>query len=172
MDLQTLLDDKSVKPKEKTELIGQLLIDQKLSISDLIKFAQFAKDPIKGTCIESIEFATRVDPTIATNECLEFVSSSLLAKAPRVKWESARVIGNIAHLFPESLDSAINNLLVNTEHIGTVVRWSAAFALGAIIQTHTPQKTELITTIRSICEREEKNSIRKIYITAIKRAEK
>lgn len=168
-DIEQLLAAKHLKPSEKTTTLSQWLLDGTVSLETLLGFAQHAKDSPKATCIEAIEYATQQQPQIASFACLQFVSQSLTAKAPRVKWESAKVIGNIAHLFPQQLDLAIQNLLTNTQHTGTVVRWSAAFALGQIIQTPIKQVKELIPMIQSICEREEKNSIKKIYISALKK---
>ena len=93
----------------------------------------------------------------------------LTAKAPRVKWESAKVVGNIAHLYPAKLDTAIMHLLANTNHDGTVVRWSAAFALGEILKLKTKHNSSLLSRIEKICDQEEKNSIKKIYQAAIKK---
>ncbi len=169
MDLEKILNNKQVKAKAKTETISNMLLDKKISVSDLIKVAQTSKDPIKATCIEAIEFATKSKPEIASLTCLQFVSNTLTEKAPRVKWESAKVIGNIAHLYPGKLDDAIKNLLVNSEHSGTVVRWSAAFALAQIIKIKTKRNKDLIPAIESICKREEQNSIRKIYLEALKK---
>lgn len=100
---------------------------------------------------------------------LEFVTQNLTSKAPRIKWEFARTIGNIAHLFPKNLKPAINNLLLNTSHPGTVVRWSAAFALGQIVKLNSSENSYLLPNIREIEEKEEKNSIRKIYLDALKK---
>lgn len=166
---EELLNDKNKKPKEKTEMLSQMLLDNPKILDDLINFASSAKDPIKATCIEAIEFASKNNPAIASLSCLDFVSKTLKEKAPRVKWESAKVIGNIAHLYSDHLDEAIVNLLVNTEHSGTVVRWSAAYALAQIIKLKTRLNKQLIPAIESICEREEKNSIKKIYIEALKK---
>jgi hypothetical protein len=169
VDIQSILTDKQLKTKAKTAAISKILLDKKISMDELIKIAQSSKDPEKGTCIEAIEFATKGKPAIASSNCLAFVSKTLAEKAPRVKWESARVIANIAHLYPNKLDDAIKNLLINTEHRGTVVRWSAAFALGEIIKMNTKLNKELIPAIESICKREEQNSIRKIYLAALKK---
>lgn len=169
MDIKELLNNKGLKPKEKTEALSKWLLEDAGNITKLLNFAKTAKDSPKATCIEALEFATQHQPQLATLPCLEFVSQTLTEKAPRVKWESAKVIGNIAHLYPKKLDDAINNLLVNTEHAGTVVRWSAAFALGQIIQLQTPQTKNLLPALEAICKREEKNSIKKIYITAFKK---
>lgn len=170
VNLNEILNDKDLKPGTKTELISKMLVGSEIALNDLIRFAKSAKDPAKATCIEAIEYVTKLNPAYATIDCLDFVSDSLSSKAPRVKWESARVVGNIAHIFPDNLDTAIKNLLVNTEHSGTVVRWSAAFALGEIIQTKHNKVQGLIPAIKAICEREEKNSIRKIYLAALKKS--
>jgi hypothetical protein len=102
--------------------------------------------------------------------CLNFVTETLSHEAPRVKWESAKVIGNIAHLYPARLDNAINNLLKNSEYPGTVVRWSAAFALGEIIKLKTKRNKDLIPAIEAIINREEDKAIKKIYQAALKKA--
>jgi hypothetical protein len=170
MNFQEILNDKAIKPKEKIEMLSQLVLNNSRIIDELIGFAKTSKDPIKATIIESFEFATKLKPEIASTSILQFVSQTLSEKAPRVKWESAKVIGNVAHLFPKKLDEAIKNLLVNTEHTGTVVRWSAAFALAQIIKLKTTINKELIPAIETICEREEKNSIKKIYLEALKKS--
>ena len=172
MDFQELLNNKSIKPKGKTETLSKWVIDNPKDIDKLIDFAKTSKDPVKATCIEAIEFATKNNPAIATLSCLAFVTKTLTEKAPRIKWESAKVVGNVSHLYPEKLDEAIGNLLVNSEHAGTVVRWSAAYALSQIIKIKTSRNKELIPTIESICEREEKNSIKKIYLEALKKVKK
>ena len=170
MDIKSILIDKQLKAKAKTEVIGQLLLENKLMIDELIAVAKTSKDAHKATCIEAIEFATKQQPQITSLACLQFVTTTMTEKASRVKWESAKVIGNIAHLYPTKLNDAINNLLVNTEFSGTVVRWSAAFALGEIIKLKTKLNKDLVPTIEAICNREEQNSIKKIYIAALKKA--
>lgn len=169
MNIQELLADKSKKPKEKTETISKWLLGGKMSADELIGFAGSSNDPIKATCIEAIEFATKIKPSIADESVLDFVSQTLTEKAPRIKWESAKVIGNIAHLFPEHLAPAIKNLLINSEYDGTVVRWAAAFALGEILKLKTKHNKKLVPAVEAIIKKEEKNSIKKIYIDAIKK---
>ncbi len=169
MEIESIINDKNTKPKDKTLALSNMLLGSEISIKDLIHYAETAKDSPKATCIEAMEYATKINPTIGNAECLIFVSKCLTAKAPRIKWESAKVIGNIAHLFPDKLDEAVKNLLANTEHIGTVVRWSAAYALGEIIKTKYGKNKTLLASIEAICEREEKNSIKKIYLAAFKK---
>ena len=172
MIIESLLNDKLLKSKEKTEFLSKLLLENQLTVNELVRFAGSSKDPVKATCIEALEFATISNPGIATKECFDFVITALTEKAPRVKWESARVIGNIAHLFPKHLEKAIVNLLINTENPGTVVRWSAAIALGQILKLKSSNTAELIPAVEALIEREEKNSIRKIYLDALKKIKK
>ncbi len=169
MDFLELLNDKSLKPKEKTETISQWIMMHPDKLNELIDFASTLKEAHKATCIEAMEYVTNTQPEISSLACLEFVAKNLAYKAPRVKWESARVIGNIAKLYPFQLDQAIKNLLINSEHDGTVVRWSTAFALGEIIKIKSQRNKDLIPAVEAICEREEKNSIRKIYLDALKK---
>lgn len=172
MDINAILTDKQLKTKDKVEALSKMLLDGEANIDELIKVAKASKDSEKGTCIEATEFATKAKPEIASIGCLKFVTETLLDKAPRVKWESAKVIGNIAHLYPNKLDSAICNLLTNSEFPGTVVRWSAAFALGEIIKLKTKRNTDLIPVIEAIIRRDNNKAIRKIYNAALKEAGK
>ena len=172
MKIDAIINDKALKAKAKTEMLSQLLLDKKISTEELIAFAQTAKDSPKATCIESLEFATKQNASIANEKCLQFVTQSLTDKAPRVKWESAKVIGNIAHLFPTKLDRAIGNLLTNSEYDGTVVRWAAAFALGEILKLKTKHNKELLPALEAISNRETDNAIKKKYIDAIKKTKK
>ncbi|TXF74884.1 hypothetical protein [Chryseobacterium sp.] len=169
MTIDELLADKTLKPKVKTETICNWIIDQSLPVDELIAFAEKQKDPAKATCIEALEYATKQNPNIADEIVLTFVTRTLTEKAPRIKWESAKVTGNIAHLFPDKLEKSITHLLDNTTHDGTVVRWSAAFALGEILKLKTLYNKHLLPAIEKICEKEEKTSIKKIYLDAIKK---
>jgi hypothetical protein len=172
MDLERLLASKEIKGKEKTEILSKWLLAESISEEELIDFAQVQKDSSKATCIEAFEFATKKDPSIVTEKTLRFATKGLTEKAPRIKWESAKVVGNIAHRFPSKLDSALTRLLVNAENDGTVVRWSAAYALSEILKLDTKMNKTLLPAIEAICKREEQNSIKKIYLAAIKKVQK
>jgi HEAT repeat protein len=172
MKLKELFDDKTIKQKEKVESISKLLLDKELSIEELITFAKTAADIPKGSCIEALEFATKQDTSIGTEKCLQFVTQTLMDKAPRIKWESAKVIGNIAHLFPSKLNKVIVHLLMNTNDKGTVVRWASAFAIGEIVKLKTKHNTDLVPAIEVICLNEENNAIKKKYLDAIKKSKK
>lgn len=165
-----LLSDKGLKPKEKTETLAGMIASGEVEITDLINYAENTKDPIKATCMEAFEFASHSDGQSLGKEVFEFAVRSLGAKAPRVKWEAAKVIGNLAPHNISELTTAIPGLLENSTHEGTVVRWSAAYALGEIIQLKTDLNPTLIPALEKTAEAEEKNSIKKIYLAALKKA--
>jgi hypothetical protein len=167
MGIEAVLTDKELKAKSKVEAISKMLLDEKVTLADVIKVAKASKDSDKGTCIEAIQFATKAKPELASLDCLKFVTGTLLDNAPRVKWESAKVIATIAHLYPDKLDKAIGNLLTNSEFPGTVVRWSAALALGEIVKLRTKRNNDLVQAVEAIVRREEDNAIKKIYLAAL-----
>lgn len=168
MDIEAVLTDKQLKAKAKVEAISKMLLGAEVTVASMVKAAKAAKDSDKGTCIEAIQFATKAKPELASLDCLKFVTDTLLETAPRVKWESAKVIATIAHLYPDKLDKAIGNLLTNSEFPGTVVRWSAALALGEIVKLRTKRNKDLIPAVEAIIRREEDNAIKKIYLAALK----
>lgn len=172
MNIKELFADKSKKGKEKVELLKNAVLNGEITIPELVSFATTSKDPVKADCIEALEFATQNKPEILDKNTFDFVVENLSGIAPRVKWESAKVIGNAAKLFPDHLENAIKKLIDNTTHEGTVVRWSSAFALSEILNINDSFKSKLLKTLKEISEKEEKNSIKKIYQKAIKIAEK
>ena len=172
MEIKKILSDKKLKPKTKVEKLGQDILDRKITINDLMVFAEIAKDAEKGTCVEALEFASGKNPKIITQKGFEFIAKHLADKAPRVKWECARVIGNTAHIFKNDLDIAIKNLLENAIYDGTVVRWSAAYALVEIIKLETEHNKKILPKIREICSKEEKPNIKKMYMDAMGQSNK
>lgn len=167
-----ILNNRQLKSKEKTLALAQLLLENKVEVDELTRFAENTKETLRATCIEALEHATKQSPSLLTRKAFEFVTVQLAAAAPRVKWESARVIGNTAHLFKNKLNHPITDLLKNAQHEGTVVRWSAAFALAEIIKLKTKYNKTIIPAAERIIKKEVKASIRKIYLEAIKKATK
>jgi len=117
MNIEQIFQDKSIKAKEKVTTIGDWLLKNELSLEELLVFADNRKASDKATCIEAVEYATKKQPAIADESLLAYVTDSLKHDEPRVKWESAKVIGNIAKLFPDQVQKSILNLLLNADPI-------------------------------------------------------
>lgn len=172
MIISDILADKQRKPKDKVQDLANLLLGNELTVDQLLEFARNARDSPRGACIEAIETATQTDAALVNAKAFEFMIQNLGHKAPRVKWESARVIGNTAHLHTALLDEAIKGLLNNTADKGTVVRWSAAYALAQITALGTGRNKDLLPAMEAIASREDNNGVKKIYLRALKKLQK
>ncbi|MCL0058958.1 HEAT repeat domain-containing protein [Dehalococcoidia bacterium] len=155
------------KPKEIVELLAEALKRDKKLIAELIQCFENGTTAEKGNCMEAIEYVTKENPEFAEN-CLEFVIAHINCKAPRVKWEACRIIGNVAQKFPSKIQKAIPKLLENTKDKGTVVRWSAAFALTEIAKSNSEMQKELVPEFKKILERETNKGVRNIYLKYLK----
>lgn len=172
MTIEQVFQDKTIKAKGKVSTIGEWLVNNEMPIEELLAYAEKQKATDKATCIEAVEYATKKVPTIADESLLEYVTKALKDEEPRVKWESAKVIGNIAKLFPTQLDKAIKNLLPYAENTGTVVRWATAYALSEILKLKTENNINLLPIIEQLNEKEEDNGVKKKYLDAIKKVKK
>lgn len=165
MTIEQLFHDKTIKAKGKASTIGEWLTNNELPLEELLSYAEKQKAVDKATCIEAVEYVTKKLPTIADENLLTYVTKALEDNEPRVKWESAKVIGNIAKLFPTKLDKTIKNLLKNAENTGTVVRWATAYALAEILKLKTENNKNLLPKIETLCEKETDNGVKKSILT-------
>ena len=172
MTIEQIFQDKTIKAKGKVKAIGELLLNGELPIDELLAYAEKQKATEKATCIEAVEFATKKTPNIADETVLDYVTKSLKDEESRVKWESAKVIGNIAKLYPEKLNKVITTLLLNAENKGTVVRWATAYALAEILKLKTENNVKLLPKIETLCDKEEDNGIKKKYLDVLKKVKK
>jgi len=166
--LEMVFSSKEIKPKRKTEMISNAILSKELSIDELLSYAVKSSDSNKATCIEAIEFVTQKDKKIVDKKSFDIVISQLTSKAPRVIWESSKLIGNICSNFPDKIEDAVKALLKNTTHPGTVVRWSTAYALCEIAKLKTSINKELVPALKNIAEKEENNGAKKVYIKGLK----
>jgi len=169
MNLSELFEDSSLKAKARAGEIGAALAHGSLAPDELLNFARRHSGAIKATCIEALESATRKAPELVDPALFDFLSDSLDDDEPRVKWESARVIGNVARQFPDRLDGPVEGLLRNATHEGTVVRWASAIALGEILLLDAGLRDELLPRIRRLCDEEEDSGVKKKYVSALGR---
>lgn len=172
MTIEQVFKDKTIKAKAKVALIGEWILNNELPLEELLTFAEKQKPVDKASCIEAVEYATKKTPAIADDNLFAYVTKALKEDEPRIKWESAKVIGNIVGLFPTQLNKAIQNLLSNAEGTGTVVRWATAYALAEILKLKTDNNKTLLPKIEALCEKEEDNGVKKKYLDALKKVKK
>jgi len=155
------------KPKGIVELLAEAIKRDKKQIAELIQCFEDGTTAEKGNCMEAIEYITKENPEFAEN-CLEFVIAHINDKAPRVKWESCRIMGNVAQKFPDKVKGAIPKLLENTKDKGTVIRWSAAFALTEIAKSNQDVQKELVPEFQKILDKQTNKGVRNIYLKYLK----
>ena len=170
MTIEQVFGDKTIKAKGKVSTLGEWLINNQLPMEELLAFADKQKATDKATFIEAIEYATKKAPAIADENVLAYVTKALKEDEPRVKWESAKVIGNIAKLFPAQLSQPTKYLLANAENNGTVVRWATAYALGEIVKLKTELNKTLLSKLDTLYHKEEDNGVKEKYFDAIKKS--
>lgn len=167
MTVHLILSDKTSKAKEKVELLCVGLLNNTLPLCNFIEEIQLAKDSIKATCIEALAHVAKQNPKVLSEEILLLLIEHLASKAPRIKWECAQAIGYSISHFPNHSQLAIEYLVANMNHEGTVVRWSTAFALGKILKLNQSTAPFLSSLLKDQLEKEEKKSIQKIYQQAL-----
>lgn len=169
MRIEDILQDKSLKAKAKVAQIGDGLLNGELQIEELRIFAEIQNSVTKSVCIEAVEYASKKHSNLLDISFWTFVNQSLLDEDPKIKWESARVIGNVVKHFPDHLDTTIRDLLQNANYPGTVVRWATAYALAEILKLQTPHNQKLLPEMEQLCEREEDNGVKKKYQDVLKK---
>ena len=142
MDVFEILNDKSIRKLEARKLIADSISDGSFSLTDFSGRAEQLNDKQTATFLEAIESVTG---------------------------QASRIVGNMAHLYPDELGVAIEALLKNTSVSGTVVRWGSAYALARIIVLERYRNSDLVNTVRDIYEAEQENGVRNQYAKALKR---
>ena len=169
MSILKLISDESVRAKEKASMLSEMIAEKPAIIPEIIDCAKVLKDSDKAIVLEAFEYISKNNHGLIEKEVLDFASNNLESKASRVKWESAKVIGNTISQFPEKAEEVAPLLLSNTDDDSTVVRWSMAFALSEILKLRLSINKELIPSVTEIMEKEGKASIKKIYSRALKK---
>lgn len=159
------------KPKEKVSLLANKVKKDKKLLDEIVGYFEVGSVAEKGNCIEVMEYVSQDNPELIIS-FLDFIIENLDYDAPKVKWETARVIGNLASKYPDKVAKSINKLFLNTKDKGTVVRWSVAFALTEIAKSNPKKQNELVVKFQKLIETEQNNGVKNVYIKALKKIEK
>ena len=166
-DLSFLFGDRSIRAKAREKEIGAALLDGRLSSEAFLDFARLQSGPAKTTCLGGLELATRARPELVDTAWFGFLCDALEDDLSSIKREAARIVGNVAQQPPGRMDAALEGLLRNATHDGTVVRWAAAFALCEIL-SHQPALVDgLLPQVRRLRDHEENSGVKKKYIKAL-----
>jgi len=167
MDTVKTILQSDKKPKEKVSLLATKVKKDKKLLNELVEHYEVGSVADKGNCIEVMEYVSQDKPELII-PYLDFIIKNLDYNAPKVKWETARVIGNLASKYPDKVEKSTKKLFLNTKDEGTVVRWSVAFALTEIAKSNTKLQKKLVKKLNQIVKEESNNGVKNVYLKALK----
>lgn len=153
--------------KKKAKAIANALLSGTLKPQSLLEVSPELPDAELAIVMESLEGATRKEPALVNDKLFNLLVESLGHKAPRVKWEAARTISNVALHHTEHFGPAVDALLANTTSDGTVVRWATAQALSAILRAGYADNN-FRAMLSEIAAREQDGGVRGVYDKALR----
>lgn len=171
-DLMIVMGDKSLKGIARRALIIKCIEQGELPFTVIEQCAESLSDKDLSVILEAMEELSRGSSVVPTLSWLYLAEKHINSPSNSLKREASRVVGNIAHLFPEELSDAISALKINTQNEGTVIRWAAAYALAKIVVIEQYAINSLYDFVVEVCESEQDNAIKNQYIKAIKKASK
>lgn len=169
MDAFEILKDKSIKKIEARKQIVDLITGGSFSPDDFFGRADELNEKQIATFLEAVESITGQKDSCLGVEYLKFAERYILSANNSCKREASRVVGNMAALYPDELDGAVEALLKNTSDSGTVVRWGSAYALAEIVVLERYRNSGLVDTVREIYEAEQESGVKNRYAKALKR---
>lgn len=167
MDAVKTILQSDKKPKEKVSLLADKAKKDKKILDELVEYFEAGSVADKGNCIEVMEYVSQDKPELII-PYLDFIIENLDYNAPKVKWETARVIGNLASKYPDRVEKSIKKLVLNAKDDGTVVRWSVAFALTEIAKSNSKLQKELVKRFNQIVKEESNNGVKNVYLKTLK----
>jgi hypothetical protein len=172
MDIAGLLNNNEIKAVTKREELADALRMGYVTMSDILPLKDKLDDKKMAIVLEAMEAVTNRNPDLADLGWLVFAGDFITSKSNAIKREASRIVGNIAHLFPDDLDTAIQKLMENTKDEGTVIRWASAYALARIIQIPQYARGGLFDTLISLSEQESENGVKNQLLNGLKKAKK
>lgn len=172
MTIQQIIDDKSIKRLEKRKALIEGIINGSFDFSAISAACSFLPEKNISLLLEALEEVSRSKEFSLEEDYLNLSERYILSSDPSCKREASRIVGNLAAAFPANLDHAIDALLQNAEHDGTVIRWASAYALSRIVLIPQYARGPLFEQISRLCEKEQENGVKNQYKKALKKAEK
>jgi len=172
MNLSVILSDSSLKGiKHRQAVIDCLLADNSFLLEVECLLPQLKERDI-AVILEAIEEVSNKKMKILGEDYLRFAERFINSESNTCKREASRIVGNLCASFPKSLEESIALLMTNTKDEGTVVRWSAAYALSRIILIPDYAMSDLYDTILSLEAEEMESGVKSQYTKALKKAAK
>lgn len=172
MNLPTILSDPSLKGVKRRQAVVDLIVAGGCTFSDIQSLLPTLDERHAATILEAIEEITNKRLATLPADYMALAIGHIASPSNSCKREASRIVGNLAGQYPSLLDAAIPYLMDNTRHPGTVVRWSAAYALSRILVLPEYATGALYDDLAAIESHEEENGVKSQYTKALKKAAK
>lgn len=172
MNLSIILSDPTLKGVKRRQAVVDYLLANDEFLMEVSSLLSQLDERQTATILEAIEEVSNKNIKLLREEYLHFAEQFVCATNNSCKRESSRIIGNLCARFPQSLSESMPLLFSNTKDPGTVVRWSAAYALSRIVVLPNYAKSDLYDTLVAIEAKEEEPGVKSQYTKALKKAAK
>ncbi len=150
------------KSKAKVKILSEALKSGAIAPKAVELAISEVEGPTRATLVEALEGATRKRQDLVDAHLFARIVECLWDAAPRVRWEAAKTLANVATEHRRLLDHAVPPLLANTGHEGTVVRWATARAIVAFLRAGC-ESSALRAKAQELAQGEADVGVRKIY---------
>lgn len=172
MSILQVLGDKTLKGVARRQaVIAEIMADDNALAEIEASLPQLDEKRV-ATILEAIEEITNKRLKALGVGYLRLAVPFVASTSNPCRREASRVVGNMAADFPDELAPAIDSLLANASDEGTVVRWSAAYALSRIVVLPAYAASPLRQRVEALSEAEQDNGVRGQYEKAIKKLRK
>lgn len=167
-----VLGDKTLKGVARRQAaIAEIMSDDN-AIAEIEANLPNINEKLLATFLEAVEEITNKKMKPLGVNYLRLAISNVSSDSNSCRREASRIVGNMASDFPTEVSDAIESLIANSKDEGTVVRWSAAYALSRIVVLQPYADSALLQRVETICQSEEDNGVRGQYEKALKKLRK
>jgi hypothetical protein len=132
--IESILKSKR-RQKEKVTLLAEKVREDRKLVVQLVGCFEVGTVAEKEHCMQAMQYVSKDEPEVVLPH-IDFVIDHFDDSGPRVKWEVAEIIHNVAQRFPEKVAKAVPKLLASIDDRNTVARWSVAHALTEIARNN------------------------------------
>lgn len=172
MSILQVLGDKSLKGVARRQAVINEIMADNNALGEIEAHLSHLDEKQAATVLEAIEEISNKKLKALGAGYLQLAVPFVASKSNSCRREASRIVGNMAADFPDEVAPAIDALLANSNDEGTVVRWSAAYALSRIVVLPAYADSPLLQRVEAICEAEEDNGVRGQYEKALKKLKK
>ena len=172
MSILQVLSDKTLKGVARRQAVMAEIMADDNALAEIEANLSQLDEKRMATILEAIEEITNKRLKALGAGYLRLAVPFVATTSNSCRREASRIVGNLAADFPAEVAPAIDSLLANAVNGGTVVRWSAAYALSRIVVLPASAASPLRQRVEVLCEAEQDNGVRGQYERALKKLRK